>query len=126
MRRAAVPLHRLYTDAIGIYTSFTRRAVHSSRSESEGQLHGVPMNESDLRALGWVVTRDAFWEVARTLAGRTPRLPFKAMQGLAERWQALQAVVAKTPAPTLSRIVSSSLMRPMSAETCTAAADYLT
>ena len=83
------------------------------------------MNEFDVRALGWVVTRDAFWEVARSLAGKKPRLPFAAMHGLMERWQTLQAVVAKTSGSPLTRIVSSSLMRPVSAETSAAAADYV-
>jgi hypothetical protein len=84
------------------------------------------MNEFDVRALGWVVTRDAFWEVVRSLAGRKPRLPFAAMQGLMKRWQTLQAAVEKTSGPPLTRIVSSSLLRPTSAETSAAAADYLT
>jgi hypothetical protein len=86
----------------------------------------VPMTEFDLRALGWVVTRDAFWEVARSLAGRTPRLPLTAMQGLAERWQTLQAVAAKSSGPLWTRIVSSPLLRAMSVETRAAATDYLT
>jgi hypothetical protein len=84
------------------------------------------MTAFDLRALGWVVTRDAFWEIARSLAGRTPRLPIAAMQGLRERWQKVQAAAAKSPYPLLTRIASSPLLRPMSAETCAAAADYLT
>jgi len=84
------------------------------------------MNEFDVRALGWVVTRDAFWEVARSLAGRTPRLPLAAMQGLAERWQTLLAAVAKARGAPLARMFSSPLSRPMSAEACAAAADYLT
>ena len=42
------------------------------------------MTESDLRALGWVVTRDACWEIACSLAGRTPRLTLEAMQELAK------------------------------------------
>ena len=45
------------------------------------------MTEFDLRALGWVVTRDACWEIARSLAGRTPRLPLAATRELTERWQ---------------------------------------
>jgi hypothetical protein len=84
------------------------------------------MTEFDLRALGWVVTRDAFWEVARSLTGRTPRLPLAAMPGLTERWQKVQAASVKTSGPLLTRLVSSSLLRPMSAETCAAAADFLT
>jgi hypothetical protein len=84
------------------------------------------MTEFDLRALGWVVTRDAFWEVARSLAGRTPRFPLTAMQGLAERWRTLQSVAAKSSGLHWTRIASSPLLRPMSAETCAAAADYLT
>lgn len=84
------------------------------------------MTEFDLRALGWVVTRDACWEIARSLAGRTPRLPLAATRELAERWQTLHVAAAKTSGPLLTKIVSSSLLRPMSAETCAAAADYLT
>lgn len=84
------------------------------------------MTEFDLRALGWVVTRDACWEIARSLAGRKPRLPLAATQGLMKRWQTVQAAAAKTAAPHLTPIVSSPLLRPMSAETCAATAEYLT
>lgn len=84
------------------------------------------MTAFDLHALGWVVTRDAFWEIARSLSGRTPRLPLAAMPGLTERWQRLQVVAAETSGPLWTRLVSSPLLRPMSAETCAAAAEYLT
>jgi len=83
------------------------------------------MTEFDLRALGWVVTRDAFWEIARSLAGQKPRVPLAAMQELAERWRALQAVAARTPRPTLARISLGSSLRRVSAETHAAAAEYL-
>jgi len=83
------------------------------------------MNEFDVRALGWVVTRDAFWEVARSLIGRTPRVPLAAMQGLAERWQTLQSAVAKARGSPLPGMLFSPILRPMPAEACAAATDYL-
>ena len=86
---------------------------------------GVPMTEFDLRSLGWVVTRDLLWEIARSLAGRTRRVPLAAMEGLTERWQALQVAAAKTSQPLLTRVVSSPLLRSMSAETRAVAAEYV-
>src|SRR5450631_939499 len=83
------------------------------------------MTEFDLRALGWVLTRDLFWEVARSLAGRTRRVPLTVMKGLAERWQALQAAAETTSDPLLTRLFSSPHSRSMSAETRAAAAEYL-
>ena len=85
----------------------------------------VPMTEFDLRALGWVVTRDALWEITRSLAGRTSRLPTTATQELAERWRALQAVAAKPSAPNLTRTGLGSSLRGVSAETHAATAEYL-
>jgi hypothetical protein len=84
------------------------------------------MTDSDLRALGWVVTRDTFWEVVRSLAGRTPRLPLAAMQGLGARWQALQTTAANSSDSLLARITSSPLSRRTSADICAAAANFLT
>ena len=83
------------------------------------------MTEFDLRAIGWVVTRDLVWEVARSLAGRTRHLSLEAMEGLNERWQAIQAAAARTSDPYLARLVSSPLVRAVSAETRAAAAEYL-
>ena len=85
----------------------------------------MPMTEFDLRALGWVVTRDLFWEVGRSLVGQTRRLPSTALEGLQERWRAVQAAAAKSSGPFLSRVVSSPLPRSMSTETRAAAAEYL-
>ena len=85
----------------------------------------MPMTEFDLRALGWVVTRDLFWEVGRSLVGRTRRLPSTALEELQERWRAVQAAAAKTSGPFLSRVASSPLLRSMSTETRAAAAEYL-
>jgi hypothetical protein len=85
----------------------------------------LPMTDFDLRALGWVVTRDLFWEIARSLAGRTRLVPLTAMERLNERWQAVQTAAAKTSDPLLTRFVSSPLLRSMSAETRAAAAEYL-
>ena len=83
------------------------------------------MTEFDLRALGWVVTRDAFWEIARSLVGQKPRIPLAAMPELSQRWRALQAVAAKPSRPIRARIHLSSSVRGVSAETHAAAVDYL-
>lgn len=83
------------------------------------------MSEFDLRALGWVVTRDLFCDVVRSLAGRTRRTPLAAMEGLNERWQVVQLTAAKMPDPLLARFVSSPLVRSVSAQTRAAAAEYM-
>ena len=83
------------------------------------------MTEFDLRALGWVVTRDLFLDIARSLAGRSRHLSLEAMEGFNERWQAVQAAASRTSSgPPLSRFVSSPLVRPISAETRAAASEY--
>jgi hypothetical protein len=84
------------------------------------------MTEFDLRALGWVVARDAFCEIVRSLAFGTPHIPLAVMQVLAKGWQTLDAAAAKTSRPLLTRTGSISSLRPMSADTCAAVADYLT
>jgi hypothetical protein len=48
------------------------------------------------------------------------------MRVLAKGWQTLDAAAAKTSRPLLTRTGSISSLRPMSAETCAAVADYLT
>jgi hypothetical protein len=48
------------------------------------------------------------------------------MQVLAKGWQTLDAAAAKTSRPLLTRTGSISSLRPMSADTCAAVADYLT
>ena len=40
-----------------------------------------------MRALGWVVTRDTCFEIARRALGRRPRMPTAALRELAARWR---------------------------------------
>jgi len=49
------------------------------------------MRRLDLRALGWVVTRDACSEIARKALGRRPKMPTAAFRELGDRWRAIQA-----------------------------------
>jgi hypothetical protein len=49
------------------------------------------MNRRDVRALGWVVTRDTFSEVIRTALGRRPKMPIAAFRQLGARWRAIRA-----------------------------------
>lgn len=47
------------------------------------------MNTLDVRALGWVVTRDMCSEMARVALGRPRRMPRAAIERLREPWQAM-------------------------------------
>jgi hypothetical protein len=84
------------------------------------------MTEFALRALGWVVARDACCEIVRSLVYGTPRIPLAVVRVLTIGWQTLDAAAAKTSRPLWTRTGSTSSLRPMSAETCAAVADYLT
>jgi hypothetical protein len=44
-----------------------------------------------VRALGWVVTRDACFEIARRLLGRRRRMPTAALRELGARWRDIHA-----------------------------------
>jgi hypothetical protein len=44
-----------------------------------------------VRALGWVVTRDACVEIARRVLGRRRRMPTAALRELGARWRDIQA-----------------------------------
>jgi hypothetical protein len=105
----------------------TKTKVLSSIIRDIGSFFGQrEMTEFALRALGWVVARDACCEIVRSLAHRTPRIPLAVMRVLAKGWQTLDAAAAKTSRPHWTRTGSVSSLRPMSAETCAAVADYLT
>src|SRR5450631_815406 len=49
------------------------------------------MNRLDVRALGWVVTRDAVAELAHVLLGGRRTIPLAALQELGARWRAVHA-----------------------------------
>src|ERR1700737_2593557 len=49
------------------------------------------MKRRDVRALGWVVTRDACGEIARRVLGRRRRMPTAALRELGARWRDIQA-----------------------------------
>jgi hypothetical protein len=49
------------------------------------------MNDIDLRAIGWVMTRDVAWDIVRGLCGMPPRLSAAALTVLHRGWRALQA-----------------------------------
>jgi hypothetical protein len=61
------------------------------------------MNGLDLRALGWVVTRDAAVEVAHATFGGRRRIPLAALRELGDRWRAVQASpTANQPEPLIA------------------------
>ena len=49
------------------------------------------MNRLDVRALGWVVTRDALSEMAHVAFGARRRIPRVALGQLGDRWRAVHA-----------------------------------
>ena len=49
------------------------------------------MKRRDVRALGWVVTRDTCFEIARRALGRRPRMPTAALRQLGARWRDIHA-----------------------------------
>jgi len=49
------------------------------------------MKRLDLRALGWVVTRDTCVEIARRAVGRSPGMPTAALRELGARWRDIHA-----------------------------------
>jgi hypothetical protein len=49
------------------------------------------MKRFDVRALGWVVTRDTCSEIARRALGRRPTMPTVAFRELGARWRAIHA-----------------------------------
>ncbi len=49
------------------------------------------MNRRDVRALGWVVTRDACCEIARVALGGRRRLSLAALREVGARWRAIHA-----------------------------------
>ena len=58
------------------------------------------MNRLDVRALGWVVTRDACSEAVRVALGRERRIPIAALRVLRDRWGAISiAPVAERRGP---------------------------
>jgi len=47
------------------------------------------MNRLDMRALGWVVTRDAWSELVRVALGRGRHMPVATLRELGDRWRAV-------------------------------------
>jgi len=52
------------------------------------------MNRLDVRALGWVVTRDALSEIAHVALGGRRRTPLATLGELGDRWRAVHASLA--------------------------------
>jgi len=52
------------------------------------------MNRLDVRALGWVVTRDALSEIAHVALGGRRRTPLVTLGELGDRWRAVHASLA--------------------------------
>ena len=59
------------------------------------------MKRLDLRALGWVVTRDTCSEIVRRALGRRPTMPTAAFRELGARWRAIHAPHAADQAEPL-------------------------
>jgi len=70
------------------------------------------MTRIDLRALGWVVTRDACYELARTAFGGRPNMSATALRELGDRWRAIRASPTADQAETFSvGLLTTSLSR---------------
>ena len=69
------------------------------------------MNRLDVRALGWVVTRDACSEVVRVALGRERQISIAALQVLGDRWRAVSvSPIAERRGP-LELFLATSLSR---------------
>jgi hypothetical protein len=60
---------------------------------------GDAMNGFDVRAIGWVVTRDSLAEIVRAIIGARRNMSAEALESLSDRWR---AVLACLPGPALS------------------------
>lgn len=54
------------------------------------RVNGTNMNGFDVRALGWVVTRDILCEMARAVVGNGTKMPPTMVRELGEHWRAVQ------------------------------------
>jgi hypothetical protein len=83
------------------------------------------MNGFDVRALGWVVTRDVCVEMARTAFGGRPRMSPAMLRELRDRWCVVQSSLQadRCSGPNMSVIVP--LAMPLSKASETAIAEFI-
>jgi len=72
------------------------------------------MNGFDVRALGWVVTRDACAEVLRAAFGDRARTSSEQLAALAERWRTVQSSIRADRSPRLYLSLMLPLTTPLS------------
>jgi hypothetical protein len=86
------------------------------------------MTGFDLRAVGWVVTRDIFADALRTAFGAPPRIEPDALQALGAQWCKLQDACSRDPdASSLAALLSpSTRLSAPSADALAAFVDRLT
>jgi hypothetical protein len=83
------------------------------------------MNGFDVRALGWVVTRDVCSEMARTAFGGKPRMSPAVLRAMGDRWRALQASLGADRPWQLNMWVITPLARPLSKASEAAIAEFI-
>ena len=83
------------------------------------------MNGFDVRALGWVVTRDVCSEIARTAFGGKPSMSPAMLRALGDRWGDLQASLAADRSWQLNMWVITPLARPLSKTSEAAIAEFI-
>jgi hypothetical protein len=66
------------------------------------------VNRFDVRAIGWVVTRDACAEIARALFGARRQVAVEALRSLGKRWLAVLACLRED-----ARVASGNLLQPL-------------
>jgi hypothetical protein len=83
------------------------------------------MNGFDVRALGWVVTRDICSEMARAAVGRRPRLSPATLRELLDRWRVFQSSLRADQSWRRNLSVILPLATPLSKASETAIADFV-
>ena len=83
------------------------------------------MNGFDLRAMGWVVTRDICAEMARTAFGGRPRMSPAVLGELRDRWRVVQSSVRADRSWRLNTSVIVPLATPLSKASETAIAELV-
>ena len=83
------------------------------------------MNGFDVRALGWVVTRDLCSEIARTAIGGRPRLSAAMHRELSDGWRAVQASLRAERYSWFNRSMVASVAAPLSKGSETAIAEFV-
>jgi hypothetical protein len=83
------------------------------------------MNGFDVRALGWVVTRDACAEMLRVALGCRARTPPDQLAALAERWHTVQSSIRADRSSRLYLSVMVPLTTPLSKDSETAVVAFV-